>query len=92
MVRHGQRMNKAEEIGAELPPINFAEMAQAMGIKGHRIECWEDFSDIDLTELQSPSGPVLLDILIDSEEIPPMKTRLDILKEAKYGVELAQST
>ena len=92
MVRHGQRMNKAEEIGAELPPINFAEMAQAMGIKGHRIECWEDFSDIDLNELQSPSGPVLLDILIDSEEIPPMKTRLDILKEAKYGVEFAQST
>ena len=34
----------------------------------------------------------ILDILIDSEEIPPMKTRLDILKEAKYGVELAQST
>ncbi len=90
MVRHGQRMNKAEQIGAELPPINFAEMAQAMGVKGHRIECWEDFSDIDLTELQSPSGPILLDILIDGEEIPPMKSRLDILKEAKHGVELAQ--
>ena len=89
MVRHGQRMNKAEEIGAELPPINFAEMAQAMGVKGHRIECWEDFSDIDVTELQSPSGPILLDILIDGEEIPPMKTRLDILKESKHGVELA---
>ena len=30
------------------------------------------------------------DIIIDGEEIPPMKTRLDVLQEAKHGIELAQ--
>tara|TARA_B100000767_G_scaffold274253_1_gene306687 strand:- start:731 stop:2629 length:1899 start_codon:yes stop_codon:yes gene_type:complete len=90
MVKHGQRMNKAEEIGAELPPVNFAEMAQAMGVKAHRIECWEDFSDIDPADFKSPSGPMLLDFIIDGEEMPPMKTRLEVLQEAKHGVEFAK--
>lgn len=90
MVKHGQRMSKAEEIGVDLPVVDFAAMARSMGIKAYSVECWEDLADIDSDELSQLSGPLLLDIHIDGEEIPPMKSRLDVLQDAKHGVDLSR--
>lgn len=89
MVKHGQRLNKAEEIGVELPKIDFAAMAKAQGVEAYSIQCWEDLEDIDQQALRELTGPVLLDVHIDGEEIPPMKTRLDVLRDAKHGVDLS---
>ena len=81
--------NKAEEIGANLPSVDFAALARSVGVKAHTIECWEDLSDIDDDELAGLSGPLLLDVLIDGEEIPPMKSRLTVLQDAKHEVDLS---
>ena len=89
MVKHGQRLNKAEEIGADLPAVDFAALARSVGVKAHTIECWEDLSDIDDDELAGLSGPLLLDVLIDGDEIPPMKSRLAVLQDAKHEVDLS---
>lgn len=89
MVKHGQRLNKAEEIGADLPSVDFAALARSVGVKAHTIECWEDLSDIDDDELAGLSGPLLLDVLIDGDEIPPMKSRLTVLQDAKHEVDLS---
>ncbi|NNC55260.1 MAG: thiamine pyrophosphate-binding protein, partial [Pseudomonadales bacterium] len=40
MVRHGQLLNQAEPIGAKLPQVDFAAMANAQGARGYRIQCW----------------------------------------------------
>lgn len=90
MVKHGQRMSQAEQIGANLPAVDFAAMAKAQGVKAFSVQCWEDFADIDPSEFSNMEGPVLLDVLIDGEEIPPMKSRLDVLQDAKHGVDLSR--
>jgi acetolactate synthase-1/2/3 large subunit len=89
MVKHGQRLNQAQEIGVELPGVDYAAMARAVGVKGWLIETWEDFANIDKNELADLQGPVLLDIHIDSEEVPPMKSRIDVLKDASHKVNLS---
>ncbi len=85
MVKHGQQLNHAEEIGTTLPRVDFAAMARAQGIKAYSVATWEDFSAIQERELRAPTEPLLLDITIDGDEVPPMKARLDVLKIAKHG-------
>ncbi len=88
MVKHGQRLNKAEEIGVDLPQVDFAAMARAQGVKAHLIDSWDDFNQVP-DEDWNPKGPVLLDVRIDGEEVPPMKSRIDVLQIARHGVDLS---
>ncbi|TQV84561.1 thiamine pyrophosphate-binding protein [Aliikangiella coralliicola] len=76
MVMHGQRLGGAEQIGFQLPPINFAKMAEAMGIEGIRVETPEDLVNIDWKRLGEKQGPTMIDLLVDGEEIPPMGQRV----------------
>jgi len=76
MVKHGQRIGGAEQIGFELPGVNFAMMAQAVGARGVTISNAQALDELDLCALLEIGGPVLLDIHIDAEEVPPMDARL----------------
>jgi acetolactate synthase-1/2/3 large subunit len=76
MVKHGQRIGGAEQIGFELPGVNFAMMAQAVGARGVTIPNAQALDELDLGALLEIDGPVLLDIHIDAEEVPPMAARL----------------
>ena len=76
MVKHGQRIGGAEQIGFELPGVNFAMMAQAVGARGVTISNVQALDELDLGALLEIGGPVLLDIHIDAEEVPPMAARL----------------
>ena len=76
MVKHGQRIGGAEQIGFELPEVNFAMMAQAVGARGVTIRNAQALDELDLRALLKSGGPVLLDIHIDAEEMPPMASRL----------------
>ena len=38
MVKHGQKLGGAEEVGFELPMISYAKMAEAMNIEGITIK------------------------------------------------------
>ncbi|PWB57980.1 MAG: acetolactate synthase [Nitrosomonadales bacterium] len=79
MVKHGQRMAGAEQIGFELPAVDFRLLAESMGIPGHVIRTAEDFDNLDLDAILRRSGPTVLDVRIDGEEVPPMGLRLKIL-------------
>jgi acetolactate synthase-1/2/3 large subunit len=79
MVKHGQRLGRAEAIGFELPEIDYCAYAQAMGIPGHIIRAPQDFATLDIGEICGRAGPTLLDVRIDPEEIPPIATRMKVL-------------
>lgn len=82
MVRHGQRLNGAESIGSELPPVNFAEMANSMGIVGYRIKKPQELLDLNIDAICSRKGPTVLDVVIDPDEEPPMGTRIEVLSDS----------
>ncbi|MFZ2542138.1 MAG: thiamine pyrophosphate-binding protein [Gallionella sp.] len=79
MVKHGQRLAGAEQIGVELPEVDFQMMAASMGIPGHVIRTAEDFENLDLEAIMSNLGPTVLDVRVDKEEVPPMGLRLRVL-------------
>lgn len=82
MVKHGQRLAGAERIAFELPQIDYAAMARAMGVAGHVITSPEDFDRLNMAEILSRRGPTLLDVRVDGEEVPPIDLRLQTLEGA----------
>lgn len=78
MVYHGQKLGGQESIGWELPAIDFAMQAAAMGVPAFTLKTGTDLQNLDLEEIEllSKSGPVLIDARIDSEEVPPMGDRI----------------
>ncbi|MFT7772545.1 thiamine pyrophosphate-binding protein [Roseateles sp.] len=83
MVKHGQRLAGAEPIGFQLPKVDFAAMAAAMGIPGHVVRSSQDLDALDFHALLSRRGPTLLDVRIDGEEVPPMNLRMKTLGTAR---------
>jgi acetolactate synthase-1/2/3 large subunit len=83
MVKHGQRMAKAEQIGCELPNVDFAALAKALGAPGHVIRSIEDFEALDIDALCQRKGPTVLDVRVDPEEVPPIASRLRVLGTVK---------
>jgi len=79
MVKHGQRLAGAEQIGCELPPTDFAALARALGAEGHVVRSPEDLAHLDIEAICARKGPTLLDVRIDPEEIPPMTVRMRVL-------------
>jgi acetolactate synthase-1/2/3 large subunit len=80
MVKHGQRLAGAESVGHELPRVDFCAMAEAMGVRGFRIRCPQDLLELSIADFQHGEGPVLLDVRIDPEAVPPMGLRMKVLK------------
>jgi acetolactate synthase-1/2/3 large subunit len=76
MVKHGQKMAGAEQIGYKIPPVDFAKMASAMEIEGITVRTPEDLINIDWLRLAQKTAPTLIDILIDLEETPPIQQRV----------------
>ena len=79
MVKHGQRLAGAEQIGYQLPTTDFAAMARAMGADGYVIRSPEDMAELDIEAICRKKGPTLLDVFIDGEEVPPINLRMQIL-------------
>jgi acetolactate synthase-1/2/3 large subunit len=79
MVKHGQRMTGAEEIGVHLPKTDFASFAEAMGVEGFVITSPDDLLSLDVQAICSKKGPTVLDVRIDTEEKPPIGVRAKIL-------------
>jgi len=82
-VKHAQRLSGAEQVGFELPTVDFRAMAESMGIPGIVIRTADDFDNLDLNAILSRPGPTVLDVRIDSEEVPPIGLRLKILASKK---------
>ncbi len=83
MIRHGQALGGAEQIANELPRVDYAKMAEAVGVESYRIATLEELHELDLASIFARPGPCLLDILVDREEVPPMGVRMKVLKETE---------
>jgi len=79
MVKHGQRLAGAESIGTRLPAVDFARLAAAMGIEGHTISCPEDWHRLNLKKTWKRTAPIVLNVLVDPEEVPPIGVRIQAL-------------
>jgi acetolactate synthase-1/2/3 large subunit len=85
MVKHGEALGGAEAIGTVLPKVNFALMAEAMGVQAYSIHSFADLEQIDLQHLLSEPGPCLLDVHVDAAEVPPMGNRMRVLTGSSQG-------
>lgn len=88
MVMHGQRLAKAEPVAYELPKVNYALIANAMGINSYIVNSVEDFQALDIAAITKRQGPTLLDVRVDKEEVPPMVMRLKTLGTVDEGAAL----
>jgi acetolactate synthase-1/2/3 large subunit len=79
MVKHGQRLGGAEDIGNKLPDVNFAAMAQALGAEGHVLHSAVDLLALDSDEICARRGPTVLDVRVDPEQVPPIQSRISVL-------------
>lgn len=83
MVKHGQRLAGAEPTAFQLPQVDFARLAETLGIPGFVIRSPADFDALDMDAILRRPGPTLLDVRIDGEEVPPMGLRMKTLGSVK---------
>lgn len=69
---------------ATFPPTDFAMLARAMGAEGLRVES-EDDLEAGLARALAASGPFILDVLIDADQVAPTNGRNEGLRVAKAG-------
>jgi acetolactate synthase-1/2/3 large subunit len=81
MVAHGQRLGGAEEIGSELPNVDFRRMAEAMGVRAYLIQTPQDLMNLNIPGICQQSSPTLLDVRIDAREVPPIGRRMNSLHD-----------
>lgn len=81
MVKHGQRLANAEQVGVEIPVTDFAACARAMGANGIQIRSPQDLLELDADALCRGPGPSLLDVYIDQQAVPPIGFRIQTLNE-----------
>jgi acetolactate synthase-1/2/3 large subunit len=78
-IRHGQILGGAEQIGWQLPEVDFALMARAMGVAGFVVETPQDLQDIDWHGLWQRGEPAIIDVRVDRDAVPPLKQRMKSL-------------
>lgn len=83
MVKHGQRLAGAASVGTEIPFTDFAAMARSMGARAHLIESAADLRALDGSAIINADGPTLLDVRIDQNAVPPIRMRIDHLRESR---------
>lgn len=79
MIKYGQRLGGAEQIGYELPEINFCNYAKVLGGYGETVHSPEDLAQLDFQEIFKRPGPTLIDVYIDKDEVPPLASRMKVL-------------
>lgn len=80
-VKHGQQLAKAEPIAFELSPVDFVAYARAMGAQAERIDSPADMAKLNIALMCRRDGPTVLDVHIDGTELPPLRQRIQMLKD-----------
>jgi acetolactate synthase-1/2/3 large subunit len=81
MVAHGQQLGGGEEIGCELPHVDFRRLAEALGVRAYLIQTPQDLMNLNIPGICQQSSPTLLDVRIDPREVPPIGRRIQVLQE-----------
>jgi pyruvate dehydrogenase (quinone) len=90
MVKLEMRVAGIEDFGVDLKSTNFAKMAEALGIRGIRLENGDEVKN-SLRVAFRHKGPVLIDLVTDPNALalPP---KIDAKQVAGYGLYLAKQT
>ena len=72
MVKQRHRQIVKESMEFSLPKVDFSLMAKAMGANGYNISTPEDFDKLDYQAICNSTGPTILDVHIDPEELSPL--------------------
>lgn len=80
-VKHGQRLRGLEDTANQLPAVDFALQARALGIEAWRVRTHEELQALDLPGLFRRDGPVLLDVIVDGSVAPPIGQRVSNLDD-----------
>lgn len=72
MVKHRHLQTGTEAIEFALPAIDFSLIAKGMGANGYIIRNNQDLTQLDYQAIYTHPGPTVLDVHIDSEEVPPL--------------------
>lgn len=79
MVNHGQKLSGGEQVATQLPGVDFAMMATALGVESYRVETMEQLMELDVPGILSRPGPCLLDVVVDGDQVPPLGSRMKVL-------------
>ena len=90
MVKLEMRVAGLQDFGVDFKPSNFAKMAEALGIRGIRVEDSGDLKKSLETALRH-SGPVLLDVVTNPDALA-MPPKVDANQIAGYGLYVAKQT
>jgi pyruvate dehydrogenase (quinone) len=90
MVKLEMRVAGIEDFGVDMKPTNFAKMAEALGIRGIRVENGDDLKS-SLAAAFRQRGPVLIDIVTDPNALA-MPPKIDAKEVAGYSLYLAKQT
>lgn len=90
MVKLEMRVAGLEDFGVDVPNVNFAKIAEAVGIQGFRVESAGDLRNALSTALQH-AGPALVDVVTNPNAlaVPP---KIDAKEVAGYGLYVAKQT
>lgn len=80
MVKHGQILTGAERVGYQLPTVDYCAMAASVGAQGFIIESPQDLLSLDIKAICGHKGPTVLDIRVDTSEMPPINRRTNVLR------------
>jgi pyruvate dehydrogenase (quinone) len=90
MVKLEMRVAGLEDYGVDVKPTNFAKMAEAIGIRGIRVENGEALKS-SLRQAFQQKGPILLDVVTDPNALA-MPPKIDAKEAAGYSLYLAKQT
>jgi len=90
MVKLEMRVAGLEDFGVDVPDVNFAKIAEAVGIRGFRVEKSGDLRNAFSSALRH-RGPALVDVVTNpnSLALPP---KIDAKEVAGYGLYVAKQT
>ena len=90
MVKLEMRVAGFEDFGVDVPKTNFAKMAEAVGIRGFRVENSDDLKSA-LRAALAHTGPAILDVVTNPNALalPP---KIESKEVAGYGLYFAKQT
>lgn len=83
MIKFEEEVMGYPEYGVDLYPMNFAKVAEAIGIKSFRVEKFEDLEGAVKQSLALKDEPTVVDVVIDPDEAP-MPPKLEFSQVKGY--------
>ena len=78
MCRDGHQALGLADAEFSMPQVDFVGLARSLGADGVRVET-EDMIDVALERALSSPGPFVVDVLIDPEQVSPLRQRFESL-------------